>query len=42
MLSNNMNAINFMELISQYILYMLEVFKYYMVLTGLTKTFQIY
>jgi len=42
MLSNNMNAINFTEFISQHILYVLEVFKYYVVLTGLTKTFQIY
>jgi len=42
MLSNNMNAINFMEFISQYVVYMLVVFKYYVVLTSLTKTFQIY
>jgi hypothetical protein len=42
MLSNNLNAINFMEFISKYMLYVLDVFKYYVILTGLTKTFHIY
>ena len=42
MLSNNMDAISFMEFISQCILYMLKALEYYVALTGLRKTFQIH